>query len=548
MCGGATSLARCPNDGVPTITLTSGGQPAGDTDDTLVGTVLGDKYRLTARLGEGGMGTVYRAVQLGMDREVAVKILMHHRQSPEDLQRFYREMKTTARLVHPHCIRVHDFGHTPMPGWNAVYFVMELVRGPTLEALLTVEGALAAPRAVKIARQIALALGEAHALGLVHRDLKPDNVMLTAVYGDPEFVRVLDFGIARAVGGDGGANETLTKTGAFIGTPLYASPEQARGEVVDQRSDLYSFGVIVYAMLAGRPPLIADSALQVLMKHMDERPLPLALALAERGLAPVPEALTRLVDGLLAKAPEMRPQPVTEVVRILDDVARAFHAPGDTVVTAPAVTQAAEVPRWAPTVRADAIAATAAATEPATSDPIAAAEDGVHPGSGLGLASGKETIGDRVTRKFGVGLRGAAFGAVIAVAIALTQVPGTAPKSGAGKGEHRVAGAADVVSDHAGAASPELDAAIQAGRWHEAKRIADRLAKGNPALAGRASALDAGWRGLVACRGVKEPSGPRKAEAERGLIRQARDEAATLGAPEGLVRAIDACLADLPGR
>lgn len=540
MCGGATALARCPNDGVPTITLTSGGHAAGDADDTLVGTVLGEKYRLTARLGEGGMGTVYRAVQLGMDREVAVKILMHHRQSPEDLHRFYREMKTTAQLVHPHCIRVHDFGHTPMPGWNAVYFVMELVRGPTLEALLTAEGALAAPRVVKIARQIALALGEAHALGLVHRDLKPDNVMLTAVYGDPEFVRVLDFGIARAVGG-GGANETLTQTGAFIGTPLYASPEQARGEVVDQRADLYSFGVILYAMLAGRPPLLAESAVQVLMKHMDERPLPLAAALAERGLAAAPEALTRLVDGLLEKAPEARPQPVTEVVRILDDVARMLHGAGGVPFAAGAESAGAEVPRWAPTVRADAVAA----TRPAAPDPSGST---AHSGSGLGLASAKETIGDRVTRKFGVGLRGGAFGAVIVVAIALTQVPSGAPKRGAGTDAAGSAQVRDAASQvHAGD-SAALDAAVRAGRWHEAKRTADRLAAESPALAERAAALDAGWRGLSGCRGAKDRTAPRGALAERGVIRAARDEAARLGAPAALVSAIDACLADLPGR
>jgi len=201
-----------------------------------VGQTFAGKYVVRGLPGRGGMGAVYRVEQVGLDRDVALKVMLADDGDARARQRFEREMRVTAGLKHPNTIRVLDFGEVE----GVLFFTMELIEGESLERRLARVGRIAPGEATAIAIQIALALGEAHAAGMVHRDLKPDNLMLTSVFGQADFVRVLDFGVARSLHDDDAALKT--KTGAILGTPLYMAPEQAVGGPVDQRADLYALG------------------------------------------------------------------------------------------------------------------------------------------------------------------------------------------------------------------------------------------------------------------------------------------------------------------
>ena len=202
------------------------------------------RYRLLDELGRGGMGVVHRAEQVELGRVVALKVMLANDEKAR--ARFEREMRVTARLSHPHIVRIFDVGEHE----GAPYFTMELVQGEALSRRLS-RGRLEIDEVLVIARQVASALSEAHGLGLVHRDLKPDNLILSEVEARL-FVRVLDFGVAH----DSRDEAPLTRTGAILGTALYMSPEQARGLALDGRSDLYSLGCILYEALTGRPPCV----------------------------------------------------------------------------------------------------------------------------------------------------------------------------------------------------------------------------------------------------------------------------------------------------
>ncbi|HEY0195485.1 MAG TPA: serine/threonine-protein kinase, partial [Kofleriaceae bacterium] len=218
-----------------------GNAPTLDQTDTgLVGQlVAGGKYQIVRALGSGGMGAVYQALQPAMNRMVALKLIRPEiGLRPEHVARFQREMMVTARIEHPNTIRLYDVGEDG----GQLYLVMELLPGEALGRVLDRTGPLALPRIVRIGRQVANALGAVHAHGVVHRDLKPDNVMLLDAYGERDFVKVLDFGIAKSLDEDA----QLTATGKPIGTPAYMSPEQAMGRPVDHRTDLYAFGVMLY--------------------------------------------------------------------------------------------------------------------------------------------------------------------------------------------------------------------------------------------------------------------------------------------------------------
>jgi serine/threonine-protein kinase len=292
-------------------------------EDPLLGRTLDGRYQLHEKLGEGGMGAVYRAIHTLMGKPCAIKVL----RGPTAVQelagkRFQREAQSASRLDHPHCIRVTDFGRTAD---GIAYLAMELLEGRSLADELETLGALPLGRVVSITRQVAEALEHAHGLGVVHRDLKPDNIMLVdrGGAGGPggDFVKVLDFGLAKlvATGRDapGGSLSTLSEMGSVFGTPEYMSPEQAEGRPLDARADLYSLGVLLYQMLTGQLPFQAASFIAVLAKHMTETPISPAQRRPDLALPP---AIVDLCLRLLHKDPAHRPQTASEVIATLDGV------------------------------------------------------------------------------------------------------------------------------------------------------------------------------------------------------------------------------------
>ena len=270
----------CSSCGLPTVQSNTNtkvidqqvtAKDAGATDP-LIGRVLDSKYELVARLGEGGMGTVYRARRLHIGDEVAVKIL-HHRFIRErgGIERFRREARSAAMIRHANVVTIHDFSEPQGEGASA-YIVMELVRGTSLRDLLRQEGRLAPERAVALMRDICAGVGIAHRQGIVHRDLKPDNVVVVPpdLEGEREMAKVLDFGLAKLH--DIAAEISLTQAGAVMGTPYYMSPEQWRGESLDARADVYSLGAMLYEMLTDSPPFHATNLAGLMTKHLNEAP------------------------------------------------------------------------------------------------------------------------------------------------------------------------------------------------------------------------------------------------------------------------------------
>jgi eukaryotic-like serine/threonine-protein kinase len=258
---------------------------------------LAGRYRLDEVIGRGGMSTVYRGIDLELDRVVAVKVALDPlvEQSPIYLARFTREAHAAAAIGHPGVVTVYDAG----ADGPTRFIVMEFVPGRSLADILRDEHPLEPYRAANIAAQVADALSAAHAAGIVHRDVKPGNIMVT-----PDgSVKVLDFGIARALD-----SHTLTQTATVLGTSAYMSPEQAMGQPVDARSDIYSLGCVLYEMLTGEPPFIADVSAAVLHQHVRVEPKP-----ARERNAAIPPALNDLVMQMLAKSPGDRPQTAAEV-------------------------------------------------------------------------------------------------------------------------------------------------------------------------------------------------------------------------------------------
>ncbi len=302
----------------------------------MVGQVIAGRYEIVRQLGAGAMGAVYQARQLSMDRMVALKLIHPHIASEEVARRFHREMKATSKIEHPNTIRVFDFGADPESG--QLFLAMEFLEGRPLSRVLDEAGALPVPRLVHIASQVVRALGAAHAEGIAHRDLKPDNIMLVDRYGESDVVKVLDFGIARFVEGDE-SQVQMTHDGAVVGTPAYMSPEQAMGQVVDHRADFYSLGVMLYQMALGRLPFQAATLAAMLVAHATEKPP------APSQIAPgvVPPALEALILMLLAKSPAERPAAAADVLRALEGIAPASAQPVAAPVTAMAA-MTAEMP------------------------------------------------------------------------------------------------------------------------------------------------------------------------------------------------------------
>jgi serine/threonine-protein kinase len=271
------------------------------------GRTLGGRYLLVAPIARGGMAEVWEGHDEILSRPVAVKVLQPHLATDGlFLERFRREAVTAARLAHPGVVSTFDTGVDE----GTAYIVMELVKGRTLRQLMIDEGRLEPWQAVAVARQIADALASAHQAGLVHRDVKPANVLVTEDESGGMRVKVTDFGIAKAGAGMG---SDLTRTGTVLGTPKYVSPEQIRGQDPDARADLYSLGVVFYEMLAGTPPFVGDTDLATAMAHLNDR-VPKVSAKV-RG---VPAGLDRLVSDLLAKEPKRRVQSAVELRQRLD--------------------------------------------------------------------------------------------------------------------------------------------------------------------------------------------------------------------------------------
>lgn len=285
--------------------------------DPLAGSVLDGKYRLEEWLGEGGMGTVYRATHLLIDRHVAVKVLHPRFVGDESArQRFRREARAAGRLRHPNAVAVTDFGQTP-DGY--VYIVMELLEGWALREVLSAEAPLPVERAVSLMTQAAAAVEAAHESGVIHRDLKPGNIFVVQRKNLPPVVKVLDFGIAKlAVDNlEESDAKNLTQTGVMIGTPRYMSPEQCDGEKLTPASDVYSLGIIFYEMLTGETPFNGATPLAVALQHSSKQPRP------PRELLPsIPEELERVVLHALAKKPTERPADAGAFRRELEATAR----------------------------------------------------------------------------------------------------------------------------------------------------------------------------------------------------------------------------------
>src|SRR5215203_2366892 len=330
-CGAKTASARAETlESLETAGRETGGtlhDPA--ASDSLVGRVLDGKYEIIAPIGSGGMGAVYRARRVHIGDEVAIKVLHSRLTGDEKLvERFRREARAAAQLHHPNVVTIHDYGESRGADGFA-YIVMELVRGETLRDILRREGRLETARAVSLMRDVCAGVGAAHRRGIVHRDIKPDNIIVTPADEDhpAESVKVVDFGIAklRDLAAEG---STLTEAGMMVGTLFYMSPEQCKGEPLDSRADVYSLGAMLHEMLAGAPPFTASNITSLIFKHVGEPPPPLPEDLD------IPPALRAAVLRALSKEPDARPRDASEFSReIQSALSKAAHEPAATKTT-----------------------------------------------------------------------------------------------------------------------------------------------------------------------------------------------------------------------
>ena len=314
ICGSRYGFAAtfCQKDGAQ---LSTEGPP-----DPFIGKTLLGQFRIEEPIGAGGMGTVYRAHQTTLSRNVAVKILHPELASNSDaVRRFHREAKVATQLEHPNLVRVFLFGE--LPNEEGLYLIMEYLEGKSVTDVLKSEGALPLPRALHVATQVCEGVGVAHAQGIVHRDVKPENIMLVQRHGDPDFVKVLDFGIARLLWDEQSA---LTQSGVIFGTARYISPEGASGEHTDARSDVYSIGILVYQLLTGATPFDAQTPVAMLMKHIHDQPKPLRSV--GRG-AEVPQPVADAVMQALNKNPKHRYTDATAFADALRSAASAAGVP-----------------------------------------------------------------------------------------------------------------------------------------------------------------------------------------------------------------------------
>jgi serine/threonine-protein kinase len=315
------NYAVCPADGSPL-------QEFGTWSE---GSVIRGKYRILAKVGQGGMGSVYKALHLAFEEKRALKVIAPELLTDELFKRRFRqEAVNTRRLQHPNAVRVDDIDEAED---GRPFIVMEFIEGKSLKKLIREEGPLPFQRVCSIIKQCASALDAAHRLGMVHRDIKPDNIQLVDA-PDGEMVKVLDFGIAKvkeARMGEG-LGLTLTGAGVVIGTPQYMSPEQAmgkRGDELDGRADLYSLGVVMYQMLTADLPFKADTTMEMLLAHMQKAPAPISVVHPE---LQVPESVAALTMRLLEKNRDMRPASGRVLIQEIEKIEKGLSSPGRTQV------------------------------------------------------------------------------------------------------------------------------------------------------------------------------------------------------------------------
>jgi serine/threonine-protein kinase len=306
------------------------------TRDPLIGATVGGRFKVEELIGQGGMGKVYRARHLALDRLVCLKMLKPALlEDPTVVGRFEREAMAASRLNHPNSIQVLDFGRNEADG--ALYLVMEYVQGKDLRAILRDEWPVPEERLCRIMAQVLAALGEAHAHHVIHRDLKPENIMVEQRRDHPDFVKVLDFGIAKILDSD---LPGLTRADVVCGTPQYMAPEQATGGKLDARCDLYAVGIMLYQMATSQLPFDGESSMDVLTRQVHEAPVP---PRKRQPGAPISERMESLILHVLSKDPARRPQSAEEFRQLLlavphgNDAAgraeRATHDPRPAVAT-----------------------------------------------------------------------------------------------------------------------------------------------------------------------------------------------------------------------
>jgi serine/threonine protein kinase len=286
--------------------------------DPLIGCVLSGKYRILEKIGEGGMSVVYKAHDQLLDRPVAIKCLSGKLEA-EGLTRFRREGIATGKLENPHIVNVHELYLEPD---QTPYLVMDYVQGEPLSLIIGKEGAMPIERAIHIVRQAAEALEHAHGRGIIHRDIKPSNLIVTKFGGKTDFIKLLDFGIAKLLT-PGEHGQKLTQAGDVFGSPMYMSPEQCSGLQVDARSDIYSLGCLFYEMLIGEPPLVGENALQTIRKHMEEQPPRPSAIRPVKGLS---TAMENVIMKCLQKEPRKRYQNLRSFISDLNKEEAAAQA------------------------------------------------------------------------------------------------------------------------------------------------------------------------------------------------------------------------------
>ena len=321
LCDDKSDDMECSSCGVPTIATLLFAEKSGSINP---GDSIAGRYKVESMLGQGGMGAVYLATQLNVNRPVAVKTLLKDLVSEQKhVVRFYREAQSASQLNHPNIVRVFDFGIDDDSG--TPFIVMEYLEGQDLSELVRSEGPMSERRACELLVQVAKALIEAHSKGLVHRDLKPDNIHIRKLQDGDEHCKVLDFGLAKAVSGaQSGSQQSLTG-GVILGTPLYMSPEQInRSPDLDFRSDLFALGCILYFMVVGDAPFAGHDNMVVLVKHINE-PLPALPEVLSDGQPPS-KGLQNLYQTLVSKEPEERAASTAAVSRALSALARGQDA------------------------------------------------------------------------------------------------------------------------------------------------------------------------------------------------------------------------------
>jgi len=308
-CGDEYELDQrfCPKDG---STLKSQ-----SSDGNLVGQIIADRYHIVQKLGEGGMGQVYLSQHVRMKRKSAVKVMNPGMVHDHDaISRFNREAENASQIAHPNVAAIYDFGETSD---GLIYLAMEFIEGDALTKILKTHGALPAGRAASIAKQVADGLSAAHDLGIVHRDLKPDNIMIAKGREAQDQVKIVDFGIAKAMQAD---DQKVTRTGLSIGTPEYMSPEQLSGDKLDHRTDIYSLGLVAFSMFTGHLPFPSVTSKEALIMRLTDRPRTLAQI---RGDIEWPVALQTVMDRALANDADERYQKVADFGR---DILRAVES------------------------------------------------------------------------------------------------------------------------------------------------------------------------------------------------------------------------------